>query len=160
MPLKVLIAGCAEAERQRLESLVRSVVGDRARQGTWNVSLVRIAGKLSLRLDGPHESLRGVSFIAPEEELREHILGALAKAGLASSGAAPAPATAESQPGEAQRDVHQCGSCGKAFAVLYEAYPQDPRRNVPVACPHCWQINHVGVSQWAASGEEYRAEKV
>jgi DNA-directed RNA polymerase subunit RPC12/RpoP len=157
LPLKVLIAGCAEAERQRLESLVRSVIGDRARQGTWNVSLVRIGGKHSLRLDGPHESLRAVSFIVAESELRQQLLDALSRAGLASPGTPaqePLP-----PPGDTRRDVYDCGSCGKGFAVLYEGHPQDPRRRVPVACPHCWQINHVEVSQWAATGEEYRAEK-
>jgi hypothetical protein len=29
-----------------------------------------------------------------------------------------------------------------------------------VACPHCWERNVVAIGQWAATGRDYRAEKV
>ena len=29
----------------------------------------------------------------------------------------------------------------------------------PVACPHCWHMNHVPVGETAADTSDYRAEK-
>ena len=68
--LTVMTAGCDEGEKARLESLVRSVIGDRSENGSWSVSLVRIGNKLSTHLEGPGASLRGVSFIVDEEQLQ------------------------------------------------------------------------------------------
>lgn len=163
MPLKVLLAGCSDDERARLESLVRSVIGTRAEEGAWNVSLVKVAGKWSVHLDGPHERLRGVSCIAAESELAEALLAPLREAGLAGPGAGPAPPGGEGPPSDGpkdeQRDRYNCAKCRKGFAVVHPAYPGEGRVNVPVACPHCWQLNQVPVGSWAAAGDDYRAEK-
>jgi phage FluMu protein Com len=164
MPLKVLLAGCPEDERKRLESIVRSVIGSRAEEGDWNVSLVRIADKWSVHLDGPHEGLRGVSFIGAEAELRDGLLKHLRKAGMAGPAARGETGAADdgapvAGPSDAQRERYTCATCKKVFAVVYSAYPNEGRSHVPVACPHCWQLNQVPVGQWAAAGEEYRAEK-
>lgn len=170
MPLKVLLAGCSEDERARLESLVRRVLGTRAEDGAWTVSLVKVAGKWSVHLDGPHEALRGVSCIAAESELHEALLEPLRKAGLVGPGGSPGGTGAGTAsavggappsdgPQEEQRDRYNCARCKKAFAVVFPAYAGEARANAPVACPHCWQLNQVPVGQWAAAGDDYRAEK-
>jgi len=164
MPLKVLLAGCPEDERARLEKIVRSVIGSRAQEGDWNVSLVRIAGKLSVHLDGPHETLRGVSFMTGEAELRDGLLAPLRGAGMAGP-AEPGEAGAATDsepvagPSDEQRARYNCATCKKVFVVTFPAYPNERTVNVPIACPHCWQLNQVPVGEWAASGEEYRAER-
>jgi phage FluMu protein Com len=163
MPLKVMLAGCSDEDKERLESLVRSVIGTRAHQGEWSVSLVRIGDKWSLHLDGPDESLRGISFIADEAGIRDGLLAPLRQAGMANK-AEPGEAGAESEepvvgPTDQQRDRYTCATCRKLFAVVFPAYPNESRTHVPVACPHCWQLNQVPVGEWAAAGEEYRAEK-
>jgi hypothetical protein len=165
MPLKVMLAGCSDDERARLESVVRSVIGSRADAGAWNVSLVQVAGRWSVHLDGPHDALRGVSFVVAEAELRDGLLAPLRKAGLAGpagpgdAGEGAAEGEAVAGPSDEQRDRYTCAKCRKLFAIVYCAYPNEGRSNVPVACPHCWQLNQVPVGQWAADGEEYRAEK-
>jgi len=163
MTLKVMLAGCSAEERERLESIVRSVVGSRAAEGEWNVSLVKIAGKWSLHLDGPHEALRGVSFIAAEPELRDGLLAPLRKAGMADPAKPGEPGAEDAAPvvgpSDEQRERYTCATCRQVFAVVYAAYPDEPRTHVPVACPHCWQLNQVPVGEWAAAGEEFRAEK-
>ena len=195
MPLKVLLAGCSKDERHRLETLVRSVIGSRAQEGAWNVSLVKVANKWSAHVDGPEAPLKGISFIAGEDELRDKILDSIRNAGggkatgataaptapvsAASAGGAAAPPTGvvsapppppqdspavpaapakPSVPGE-QRDRYACATCKRPFAVVFQSKPGEGTRNVPVACPHCWQLNQVPVGQWAAVGEEFRAEK-
>lgn len=163
MPLRVLLAGCSDDERERLESVVRRVIGARAEDGAWNVSLVKVAGKWSGHLDGPHEKLRGVSFIAAESELRDALLTPLRDVGLAGPGSATVSSTGEAPPSDGpkdqQRDRYNCAKCRKVFAVVHPAFPGEGRVNVPVACPHCWQLNQVPVGQWAAAGDDYRAEK-
>jgi hypothetical protein len=157
MPLKVMTAGCDDGEKSRLESLVRAAIGDRSERGNWSVSLVRIGTKLSTRLEGPSPALRDVSFMVTEEQLQESLLGALRDAGLVTphdESGAEGPT-----PNETQRNAHVCGTCANAFVVLFESFPEEAERTVPVACPHCWQLNRVPVGQWAAEGEEYRAEK-
>jgi hypothetical protein len=164
MALKVLLAGCPEDRRARLESIVRSVIGSRADEGDWNVSLVQIGAKWSVQLDGPHQALRGVSFVAAESELQASLLAPLRKAGMAGpvepgeagDGGGPGPVVG---PSDEQRERYTCATCKKVFAVVYCAYPNEGRSNVPVACPHCWQLNQVPVGNWAATGEEYRAEQ-
>jgi DNA-directed RNA polymerase subunit RPC12/RpoP len=57
------------------------------------------------------------------------------------------------------REPHSCAKCGQPFVVTYETVPGEQRRAMPVACPHCWQMNQAPVGHWAAAGEEYRVEK-
>jgi hypothetical protein len=61
--------------------------------------------------------------------------------------------------GSGAADVHQCASCRKPFVVVYEPTPGEDKCNVPVACPSCWQLNHVPVGRGAAEAEQYRVEK-
>jgi hypothetical protein len=166
MPLKVLLAGCSKEEREQAESQVRQALGRRAEGSPWTVSLVRIAGQWSVTLDGPSEGVRALTLVAPEGRLREAIVQALtgqAPTGHApSSGGAPSRAPAARGPaaraGE-QRGPSRCNKCGQAFVVVYDAAPDEPEETVAVACPHCWQVNHVLVAEGAAETRDYRAEK-
>jgi hypothetical protein len=61
--------------------------------------------------------------------------------------------------GTGATDPHRCASCRKPFVVIYEPIPGEDALNVPVACPSCWQLNHVPVGRGAAEAEQYRVEK-
>jgi hypothetical protein len=61
--------------------------------------------------------------------------------------------------GGERRDPHACENCSEAFIVVYESGDDESQEVVPVACPHCWHINRVFVTLWAATGRDYRAEK-
>src|SRR5262245_45799730 len=156
MPLKVLLAGCSKEEREQAESQVRQALGRRAEASPWTVSLVRIAGQWSVTLDSPGEGVRSLALVAPEGRLRETIVQALT--GKAS---APAGAPSRSPAGRAgeQRGPSRCSKCNQGFVVIYDAAPDEPEETVAVACPHCWQVNHVLVAEGAAETRDYRAEK-
>ena len=80
----------------------------------------------------------------------------------ASAAPAPAPAPARSAISQAsgtRRDRHECVQCRQRFAVAFEAIAGEPEHMTPVACPHCWHMNHVLVGQTAADTSDYRAEK-
>jgi hypothetical protein len=156
MPVKVLFAGCSKDEREPAEALVRKALGPRAEGNPWTVSLVRIAGQWSVTLDGPSEGVRARTFMAPEGRLREAIVQAL-EGPAAAGGAAPPRAAAPVK--ESRGGSCRCGRCGKPYRVVYEASPDEPEETVPVACPHCWQVNHVLVAESAAESHDYRAEK-
>jgi hypothetical protein len=164
MPLKVLCAGCSKDERESAEAAVHKALAA-APPGSWTVSLVKIQRQWSVTLDGPGHNL---TFTAPQGGIRESIVEALRKggggAGAPTSAPGPAPARAPAPaaparvPGE-QRDRHQCQKCGGAFSVAYAA-PDASQERVAAACPHCWQVNHVMVSEDAAWNRDYRVEKV
>jgi DNA-directed RNA polymerase subunit RPC12/RpoP len=155
MVLKILCASCSKEERESAESDVRRVLGPRAAGEAWQVSLVKMRDRWSVTLDGP--GARAVTCLAPQGRLSETIRDAL--------GGQPAPAVEGSQAsggGQApggRRDRHTCTKCQRAFSVTYEAAPGDADKTVGVACPHCWTINRVAVSESAADGRDYRAEK-
>jgi hypothetical protein len=80
----------------------------------------------------------------------------------ASAAPAPAPPPARSAISPAsgpRRDRHECVQCHQRFAVAFEAIAKEPEHMTPVACPHCWHMNHVLVGQTAADTSDYRAEK-
>jgi len=158
MPIELLMAGCSEEERERVGQLVRSVIGDRAADASWRVSLVKIGGRWSMSLDGPDERLKGKAFTVPEAQLRDAMLESLRQAEPTDETGQGAGAALEPG-GDPRRDSHQCGKCRQPFVVLYELREGESLRKMPVACPHCWQMNYVEIGQWAASGREYRAEK-
>ena len=148
MGLKLLCAGCSKEEREHAETQVRQALGRRAEGGPWTVSVVKVGGQWSVTLDGPSSGVRSLTLVAPQGRLRETIVDALA---------APAPAgRARSAQG---RSPLQCEKCRKTFVVVYEALPDEGEESVPVACPHCWQVNHVLVAESAAEAKDYRAEK-
>jgi hypothetical protein len=82
---------------------------------------------------------------------------------------APAPTPANTAPAVARsaispasgprRDRHECVQCHQRFAVAFEAIAREPEHMAPVACPHCWHVNHVLVGETAADTSDYRAEK-
>jgi hypothetical protein len=150
--LRILVAGVDKDERGAVEAAVRQGLGSRAASDPWSVSVVQLAGKWSVTLDGG--GLRSASVMTDRGSLADAIRSLVegGREGAAGVGAADAP-RAE------LRDRHSCESCGGVMLVLYEAQPDEPKELAPVACPHCWAIGHVEVGAWAAAGRDYRSEK-
>lgn len=162
MSVKVLIAGCLPRDKGQIESEVRKALGDRTESGPWNVSLVKLGSSWSITLDGPEDPFRNLNLSAAEDGLHETITNAL---GSPAPKAAPPslPELADPDIAEAvddSGDRYNCSECGKAFKVIYTPEPQDRQAKAPVACPHCWQVNEVTVTESAAVTEEYRAETI
>ena len=141
--VKILVAGVDKDARAAVEATVRQGLGPRAAAGPWSISVVSLAGRWSVTLDGPGERLRGVSFVADRHRLAEAIRERVEGPAL---------------PKEV-RESHVCERCGQAWLLVYEPRPDEPRELAPVACPHCWKVGHVGVGAWAAAGGDYRAER-
>lgn len=151
------MAGVDKDTRGAVEASVRQGLGPRAASGPWSISVVSLAGKWSVTLDGPGERLRGVSFVAERDRLAEAIREVAE--GHEKAGTAPPRSEAvAAQPTEV-RESHDCEQCGKAWLVVYESRPDEPRELAPVACPHCWKIARVELGAWAAGGGDYRAER-
>jgi len=177
--LQVLIAGCPRDERSRVEGTVRRAVGDRAEQGPWTISLVRLGGEWQVTVDGPDPSLRQVSLTVPEIRLQNAIVEVIAKSpappgGVAAPGGVPRPSPPPSSPaapvpapaatpvpsaGES-RDKHECPKCGQGFVVIYAKQAGEGTTKAPVACPKCWQVMKVPIASEAAQHQDYRAESV
>ena len=161
MGLQVLIAGCTADEKSRVESTVRRAIGNRAEDGPWSVSLVKLGTQWSVTIDGPEPKYKGLTLMAPEISLQNALVEALTKPrdDIDAEAHSPSPAAAPSSlPGT--RDQHQCPKCGKNFVVVYAAQPGERTTDAPVACPHCWQVTQVPVAASAAQHEDYRAEAV
>jgi hypothetical protein len=176
MPLTFLCAGCSSDDRDVAEASVKAALGERVRSEAWIVSIVKAGANWSVTLDGPgHKAL---SFVAPEPALRDSIRERLAGSAPAPAPAgpvAPAPA-ARTRPAQApaaparppapapslgsKRDRHECRSCRRAFVVTYEVEDDEDQEMVSIACPHCWQMNHVLMAEAAAVTQAFRAEKV
>jgi len=43
--------------------------------------------------------------------------------------------------------------------VSFDAIVGESELMTPVACPHCWHMNHVLIGETAADTSDYRAEK-
>jgi hypothetical protein len=162
--LRILAAGIPRDERSLVEAAVRHALGPRAASEPWTVSLVKLAGKWSVTLNGPGERFRNLSFTAEETGLSAAIREILQAGRLGATpdvgAAAPVDATAPAGTAAAQaRDEHTCPHCRQAVVVVYEAHPPEPKVPAPLACPHCWQVSRVDVGAWAAAGRDYRAEK-
>ena len=157
----MLIAGCTADEKSRVESTVRRVIGNRAEDGPWSVSLVKLGTQWSVTIDGPEPKYKGLTLMAPEISLQNALVEALTKArddtDAEAHSLSPA-AVPSSLPGT--RDRHQCPKCGKNFVVVFAAQPGERTTDAPVACPHCWQVTKVPVAASAAQHEDYRAEAV
>jgi hypothetical protein len=158
--LKILAAGIPRDERGVVEAAVRQALRSHVASEPWTVSLVKLAGKWSVTLNGPGERFRNLSFTAEETRLGPAIREMLdaGRPGPTSGGPTMAEAPAAAPSGEV-REGHTCPACRRAVVVVYEAHPGESKVPAPLACPHCWQISHVEVGAWAASGRDYRAEK-
>src|SRR4029079_10784451 len=95
--LKLLLAGCSKADRERLEPVVQGIFGPRPDHESWVVSLVKIGDRWSVNLDGPDARLHGVTFISQEESLRDGLKDARRRAGF-TPGSSPPPAPPSSPP--------------------------------------------------------------
>jgi hypothetical protein len=178
MPLTFLCAGCSPDDRDVAEASVKAALGERTRSEAWVVSIVRSGANWSVTLDGPEH--RALSFVATETSLgdaiRERLAGRPVTAPPATAGAAPgagpqpkphvpAPAAVAQQPAVSlgsMRDRHECRSCRRAFVVIYEVEDSEDQEMVSIACPHCWQTNHVLIAEAAAITQAlaFRAEKL
>lgn len=156
--LKILAAGIPRDERSLVEAAVRHALGSRAASEPWTVSLVKLAGKWSVTMNGPGERFRNLSFTAEEAGLSAAIRERLqaSRPGVTTDVGATAPAEAA---GSEARDPHTCPHCRQAVVVVYEAHPPEAKVPAPLACPHCWQVSRVDIGAWAAAGRDYRAEK-
>jgi hypothetical protein len=157
--LTVLCAGCSAPEREQVEAEVRGIIGSRAADGAWRVSLVKMGGRWSVTLDGPGHST--LSFVAESGSLRDSFAGALGGGSAAHGSAAHGPtqgARAE-VPASVTRDRHRCASCARSFDVIYETVPDEAQEIVSVACPYCWTTSAVLVGESAAFTQAFLAEK-
>lgn len=159
MGLQVLIAGCTADEKSRVDRAVRKTIGNRAEDGPWSISLVKLGAEWSVTIDGPEPKYKGLTLMAPEISLQNALVEALTKprVGADVEANAPPPAAAASS-SSGTRDQHQCPKCGNDFVVVYAAQPGERTADAPVACPHCWQVTKVPVAASAAQHEDYRAE--
>lgn len=158
--LKLLVAGVDSDTRALVESAVRHALGSRAVSEPWTVSLVRIGDKWSVSLDGPEPRFRNLSFMAAQDRLSSAIREAIGPP-PATTGAAGPSGTLPPSPlsgGEA-RVQHVCERCQQRFSVVFETHPGEAAVMAAVACPHCWEINHLEIGAWAAAGKDFRAEK-
>jgi hypothetical protein len=159
--LRVMVAGVDRDARGAVEDSVRRALGSQADRGPWSISVVSMAGKWSVTLDGPGDRLRGVSFVAEPSRLADAIREAVGVDPETPARIATPThtlVTAHAPPAEVH-DHHQCEHCGAAVVVVYEQRPGESKELAALACPHCWRIGHVEVGAWAAAGQEYRAEK-
>jgi hypothetical protein len=130
-----MCAGCSAEDRERAESDVRKALGPRADGAeTWVVSVVNIAGRWSVTLDGP--GIRALACTAPEGRLTEAIRDALqARIGAASPAAAhaavAAPVTA--RPAAAPRGAAAPAAPASAAARAPAAPPRPPAESPPPA---------------------------
>lgn len=151
MALTFLCAGCSQAERDEAEATVRAALGDRFRAAPWVVSLVRVGEQWSVTMNGP--GLRALSFAAPGPRLGESILERLVPG--------PRALPPEEKPShDLARDRHECDKCQRPFVVAYEVQVDEAQEAVPIACPHCWQMNEVLVAEAAAYTQAFKAEKL
>jgi hypothetical protein len=160
MSLKILCAGCSSEERSAVEAGVRAGLGDRTRRDPWTVSLVKFGTGWSVTVDGPTVQGRRASFMVPGPAGPDVLANAVRSAAdPVAASATTAAVVATAGPAEGRRDVHQCVSCGGQYVVVYDAEPEEPLEDAPVACPHCWKIGHAPVGRSACIGRDYRADK-
>jgi hypothetical protein len=163
--VKILVAGVDKDARAAVERSVRQAFTVRDPAESWSVSLVRMGGVWSVTLSGPGEVFKNVSFSVEQHRLADALRETLLKdrqapaappsASSASHPASPAPVSTAGR----IVDRHVCEKCQQGVVVSYEGDPNEPKQRAPVACPHCWTVNHVDVGAWAASGGDYFAAK-
>jgi len=163
MSLKIMCAGCSKEERAAVEAGVRAGLGERTRRDPWTVSLVKFGTGWSVTVDGPTIKGRRTSFMVPGPAGPQAVADAVRSAADPSApvaAAVPAGGWAAPVDPAGRRDPHKCDLCGGQYVLVYDAEPNEPLEDAPVACPHCWQIGKVQVARSASIGRDYRADKV
>ena len=147
-----------------MEAEVEAGLGARARSDPWIVSLVKIGDRWSVTLEGPDRS-KGATFMAAGGRIRQSIAEALERGAPPPDAPAPQrrpgasrPAASTIGPRGERRDRHECSKCRTAYVIVYETEGNEPTETVPVACPRCWQIDHVAVAQSAGINSDYHVE--
>jgi hypothetical protein len=156
MSLKIMIAGCAKEEKDAVGSSVKKAFADRPKDEPWRVSVVKVANQWSVEIDGPEARYKGLSLVAPLGDLAGALRNAIANAG--NHAAKPAKGPSASAKEKIQR--YDCEGCSAPFEVVYNAAPGEPEEVCPVACPHCWHVNHVPIAEAAGVTGDYRAQAV
>lgn len=159
MSLKILCAGCSSEERSAIEAGVRSGLGDRPRRDPWTVSLVKFGTGWSVTLDGPSVRGRRASFMVTGGAEKVADAVRFAADPTATLALSPERAVAKAPADPERRDTHTCSMCERSYVIVYEAEPDEPLEESPVACPHCWRICRVQVARSASLGRDYRADK-
>ena len=169
--VKILVAGVEKDARTAVEATVRQAFTLRDPAESWSVSLVRMGGVWSVTLSGPGELFKNVSFSVEQHRLGDSLREALQKdrqaaapgaaptASPAAVSASPAPPNAPAAAPGRIVDRLVCIKCQQGVVVSYDGDPNEPKQRAPVACPHCWTVNHVDVGAWAASNGDYFAAK-
>ena len=160
MTLRIMIAGCAKDEREKVEASVKTALDDRFTESDWSVSLVYIANQWSVEIVGPEPDFTGLSLIATTSDLIEKLQQALSEAPSEKNAPAGAHAAAPgtmAEPGEKQ-ERHTCEECAAAFDVIFTCMAGEPEELCPVACPACWHINRVPIAEAAGATGNYRAQ--
>jgi hypothetical protein len=169
MSLNIMIAGCTKDERERIEASVRAAFTGRPEADPWNVSLVRLGDQWSIDIDGPEPQFKGISVVAPADDLTgslERAIGAPRPVAPPATGSISTPAAAPSGNGApasndgARKDRHECEECAAAFEVLFDKLAGEREELCPVACPACWHVNKVPIAEAAGATGDYRAEAV
>jgi len=163
MSLKILCAGCSSEERALIEAGVRAGLGERTRRDPWTVSLVKFGTGWSVTVDGPTIKGRRTSFMVPGPAGPQALADAVRSAADPSAPVAsdtPSAGWAAPVDAEGRRDPHKCDVCGGQYVLVYDAEPNEPLEDAPVACPHCWQVGKVQVARSASIGRDYRADKL
>ena len=167
--LKILVAGLDKDARGPVEARVRRVLALRSATETWAVSLVKLGSRWSVTLNGPSERTRNLSLTTDDSGLEQAIRRALEADAPAPDAAAPhatdaahaplAPVATAPSRTETTQARHVCRHCRGVLVVSYELRPGEEKQLAPVACPYCWQLDHVEVGAWAAAGADYRCDK-
>jgi hypothetical protein len=163
MSLKILCAGCSSEERAAVEAGVRAGLGERTHRDPWTVSLVKFGTGWSVTVDGPTIKGRRTSFMVPGPAGPQALADAVRSAADPTAPVAsdtPSAAWAAPVDPQGRRDPHKCDVCGGQYVLVYDAEPNEPLEDAPVACPHCWQVGKVQVARSASIGRDYRADKL
>ncbi|HEY7816995.1 MAG TPA: hypothetical protein VIG29_02170 [Vicinamibacteria bacterium] len=154
MSLKIMIAGCAKEEKDAVGSSVKKAFADRPKDEPWRVSVVKIANQWSVEIDGPEARFKGLSLSAPLGDLTGALRNAIANAGN------HVTKPVKMAPGKEKVERYDCEGCSAPFEVVYHAAPGEREEVCPVACPHCWHVNHVPIAEGAGVTGDYRAQAV
>ena len=163
MSLKILCAGCSSEERAAVEAGVRAGLVEHTRRDPWTVSLVKFGTGWSVTVDGPTIKGPRTSFMVPGPAGPQAVADAVRSVADPSApvaSAAPSAIWTAPVDAEGRRDPHKCDLCGGQYVLVYDAEPNEPLEDAPVACPHCWQIGKVPVARSASIGRDYRADKL